>query len=50
MPYIEGKFQQELFEVAVNEITEYIELNFENMREIADSAIYRIVKTVENHQ
>lgn len=44
MPYIEGKFQQELFEVAVNEITEYIELNFENMREIADSAIYRIVK------
>ncbi|ARC86224.1 hypothetical protein U732_3620 [Clostridium argentinense CDC 2741] len=44
MPHNDEVFEQELFEYAVNEIMEYIELNFQNMREIIDSTMYRIVK------
>ncbi|WP_373486131.1 hypothetical protein [Acetobacterium malicum] len=49
MPYFDEEFEQKKFECATNEILEYIEINFENMREIVDAAMYRIIKDGGNN-
>lgn len=49
MPISYEEYEQRVFERVANEIKEYIEINFENMREMVDAAMYRIIKDGGNN-